>query len=89
MSGQWGQQAESCLSIWQHKNTYDNFDKLTRKNQAIFRLRTQHIPLNSHLNRIGATVEKACPLCNHPEETVEHHLHKTKRSKRKIPPLTN
>ena len=56
-------------------NTNDNFDKLTRKDQAtIFRLRTQHIPLNSHLNRIGATVEKACPLCNHPEETVEHHL---------------
>ena len=26
---------------------------------AIFRLRTQHIPLNSHLNRIGAIAEKA------------------------------
>ena len=56
-------------------NTNDNFDTLTRKDQAtIFCLRTQHIPLNSHLNRIGATVGKACPLCNHPEETVEHHL---------------
>ena len=56
-------------------NTNDNFDKLTRKDQAtIFRLRTEHIPLNSHLNRIGATVDKACPLYNHPEETVEHHL---------------
>ena len=56
-------------------NTNNTFDKITRKDQAtIFRLRTQHIPLNSHLNRIGATAEKACPLFNHKEETVEHHL---------------
>ena len=56
-------------------NINDNLDKLTRKDQAtIFRLRTQHIPLNSHLNRIGAIAEKACPLCNHADETVEHHL---------------
>ena len=34
----------------------------------------QHLPLNSHLNRIRATAEKACPLFNHTEETVEHHL---------------
>ena len=53
----------------------DDIDKLCRKDQAtIFRLRTQHIPLNQHLNRIGVIAEKACPLCNHPEETVEHHL---------------
>ena len=56
-------------------NTNDNVDKLTRKDQAtIFRLRIEHIPLNIHLNRIGAIAEKACPLCNHPEETVKHHL---------------
>ena len=31
----------------------DEIDKLSRKDQAtIFRLRTQHIPLNQHLNRI-------------------------------------
>ena len=53
----------------------DEIDKLSRKDQAtIFRLRTQHIPLNQHLNRIGVIAEKACPLCDHPEETVEHHL---------------
>ena len=53
----------------------DEINKLDRKDQStIFRLRTQHIPLNKHLNRIGAIAETACPLCNHPEETVEHHL---------------
>ena len=76
MNGQWGVTAGSVL--FEHTSTpsnNDNFDKLTRKDQAtIFCLRTQHIPLNSHLNRIGATAEKACPLCNHTEETVEHHL---------------
>ena len=57
------------------QNNNHNFDKLIRKDQpTIFHLRTQHIPLNSHLNRIGATAEKACPLFNHKEETVEHHL---------------
>ena len=56
-------------------NINDNLDKLTRKDSAtIFRLRTQHIPLNSQLNRIGAIAEKACPLCNHADETVEYHL---------------
>ena len=64
--------------LFQHMTTpniNDNLDKLSRKDQAtIFRLRTQHIPLNSHLNRIGAIAEKACPLCNHADETVEHHL---------------
>ena len=53
----------------------DEIDRLNRKDQStIFRLRTQHIPLNKHLNRIGVIAEKTCPLCNHPEETVEHHL---------------
>ena len=56
-------------------NVKDELDKLTRKDQStIFRLRTQHIPLNSHLNRIGAIAEKACPLCDYPDETIEHHL---------------
>ena len=64
--------------LFQHMttpNVNDSIDNLCRKDQAtIFRLRTQHIPLHSHLNRIGAIAEKTCPLCGHPEETVEHHL---------------
>ena len=40
----------------------------------IFQLRTQQLPLNQHLNRIGVKQTAACPLCDYPTETVEHHL---------------
>ena len=53
----------------------DPINDLNRKDQStIFRLRTQHIGLNKHLYRIGATLTSACPLCDCLEETVEHHL---------------
>ena len=53
----------------------DTVNVLNRKNQStIFRMRTQHIALNKHLHRIGASTSPACPLCGHPEETIEHHL---------------
>ena len=53
----------------------DDMKKLKRKDQtAIFRLRTQHIPLNQHLNRINPERPPLCPLCDHPYETVEHVL---------------
>ena len=52
-----------------------NINKLNRKDRAnIFCFITQYIPLNSHLNRIGANVYKSCPLCDHPNETTEQHL---------------
>ena len=48
---------------------------LTEKiSQPFSDLERKHIPLNKHLNRIGVIAEKTCPLCNHPEENVEHHL---------------
>ena len=57
-------------------NRADPIGALNRKDQStIFRLRTQHIALNKHLHRIGATTTPACPLCNHPEESVDHHLY--------------
>ena len=57
-------------------NKADPINALNRKDQStIFRLRTRHIALNKHLHRIGANATPACPLCNHPEESVEHHLH--------------
>jgi len=37
-------------------------------------MRTQHIALNTHLHRIGVHTTSACPLCGHPEETIDHHL---------------
>ena len=37
-------------------------------------LRTQHLPLNQHLHRIGVKQSAACPLCDYPSETVEHLL---------------
>ena len=56
-------------------NRRDPINKLQREDQSIiFRLRTRHIPLNNHLKRINIKTSAACPLCDHPDETVEHHL---------------
>ena len=56
-------------------NEKDPINKLRRGDQSIiFQLRTQHLPLNQHLNRIGVKQTAACPLCDYPTETVEHHL---------------
>lgn len=53
----------------------DALNSLARPAQAIvFRLRTQHIPLNSHLHRIKKDPYPACPLCDCPNETVSHQL---------------
>ena len=53
----------------------DTINKLKRRDQStIFQLRTQHLPLNQHLNRIGVKESAACPLCDHHSETVEHLL---------------
>lgn len=53
----------------------DNVNTLNRKDQStIFRMRTQHIALNKHLHRIGAHTTPACPLCDNPNETIDHHL---------------
>ena len=53
----------------------DPINTLSRHDQSlIFRLRTQHVPLNNHLNRIKKDHSAQCPLCNYPNETVEHHL---------------
>ena len=56
-------------------NKKDAINRLERRNQTIiFRLRTQHIPLNSHLNRFNPEREPICQLCPHPYETVNHFL---------------
>ena len=56
-------------------NRKDPINKLQREDQSIiYRLRTRHIPLNNHLKRINVKTSAACPLCDYPDETVEHHL---------------
>lgn len=50
-----------------------NIKYLTKKDQsAIFRLCTQHIPLNLHLNRICQ--QHTTVSCLRPDETVDYHL---------------
>ena len=64
--------------VFTHMPTPDKKDPinaLERHEQVtIFRLRTGHIQLNSHLNRINPEKTATCPLCEHPNETVTHHL---------------
>ena len=56
-------------------NKRDPINSLKRKEQVvIFRLRTNHIQLNSHLSRITKDHESSCPLCDYREETVNHFL---------------
>ena len=53
----------------------DNINQLARNEQStIFRLRTQHVQLNHHLNRIQPQIPPVCPLCGFAYETVDHHL---------------
>ena len=69
---------ETGRVMFQHMTTpkpKDSINELKRNESVtIFRLRTQHVPLNSHLRRIGVTEDSSCPLCPCPDETVEHHL---------------
>lgn len=56
-------------------NKKDPNNNLKREDQVIiFRLRTQHVPLNAHLSRIKTDHAPACPLCDAPRETVKHFL---------------
>ena len=56
-------------------NKQDNIKFLPRKEQCtIFQLRTGHIALNSHLNRINPTHPPNCRRCPCPQETVDHFL---------------
>ena len=56
-------------------NIADPINNLGRRDQTIiFRLRSQHVQLNMHLNRINPMHEPNCILCPHPYETVQHLL---------------
>ena len=56
-------------------NPKDPINTLGRREQVIiYRLRTQHVQLNAHLNRIKTDHLSRCPLCHNPNETVCHFL---------------
>ena len=56
-------------------NKADPINELKRKDQVtIFRLRTQHVPLNHHFNRFNPMHEPHCPMCDFAYETTEHFL---------------
>ena len=70
-----GPTARKVYNHMNQVNPNDNLQKLKRKDQTtIFRLRTQHIPLNYHLNRFNPEKPPHCVLCDDPYETVEHVL---------------
>ena len=75
-------------------NKKDPINILNRKEQVvIFRLRTNHIQLNSHLSRITKDHEPSCPLCDYKEETVNHFLFDCPRLQdlrmQYLPPIPN
>ena len=50
-------------------------NQLHRAHQtAIFRIRTQHAPLNAHLHRIMKDHPEKCVYCPDSDETVQHFL---------------
>ena len=77
-----GSTARKVFENMQRVQPQDNLNLLKRKDQTtIFKLRTQHIPLNFHLNRFNPERPPHCVLCDHPYETVEHvlfHCNETK-----------
>ena len=71
-------QSKTGRSVYTHlkePNPRDPINTLERREQVvIYRLRTQHIQLNAHLNRIKSDHPATCPLCHDPNETVTHFL---------------
>ncbi|GFO18345.1 Gag-Pol polyprotein [Plakobranchus ocellatus] len=69
---------KSGRAMYRHMNSTkpkDDIRSIPRKDQAtIFRLRTEHAPLNQHLNRTNPEHPPMCPLCNHQFEAVPHLL---------------
>ena len=72
-----------CLSVFvfaclcfrlENLNCQDALHQLARHQQTIiFRLRTGHCRLNSHLKRIGVKTSAQCP-CGEADQTPEHYL---------------
>ena len=74
MNGPQERLEESCSMLPQNQKTVLMNDLKRNESVTIFHLRTQHVPLNSHLGRKGVTQDLSCPLCPCPDETMELHL---------------
>ena len=65
-------------TYYQHQQTLNQTDYINQlhraQHTAIFRLRTQHAPLNAHLHRIKKDHPAKCVYCPDSDETVEHFL---------------
>ena len=75
---QWAEddKGRSVFNFMPTPNKNDPINKLRRAQQVvIFRLRSEHIQLNKHLNRIGVRENARCPLCSCLEESVAHYLY--------------
>ena len=71
--GQWCQSIFHCKTEGYNPNQ-DALHQLARHQQTIiFRLRTGHCRLNSHLKRIGVKTSAQCP-CGEADQTPEHYL---------------
>jgi hypothetical protein len=71
-----------------------SFVKLTstfpkRLTALLIQLRTQHIPLNKHLHRLGKVNSPHCPHCPTREETVHHLLIECPQYRRERHQLSN
>ena len=62
-----GKTGRAIFPYMTRPNPKDPIENLKRGEQSIiFRLRTQHVPLNAHLNRIKPEIPPLCLLCDVP-----------------------
>ncbi|GFR81078.1 hypothetical protein ElyMa_004060700 [Elysia marginata] len=72
-----GHRQNGQIAIYLHGNTksQDSINSLERRDQVtIFRLRTQHDPVNAHRNRIQPMITPVCHFCDAPYKTTTHLL---------------
>ncbi|GFR75152.1 reverse transcriptase-like protein [Elysia marginata] len=76
-TGEWlngwatGKTGRSLFTYMATPNPKDSINSLERRDQVIiFRLRTDHAPVNAHLNRIQPMIPPVCHFCDAPYETT-------------------
>ena len=75
MASRWayGNTGRDAFQEMNKPNEKDSINTLIRADQSlIFKLRTGHVKLNAHLNRINSMHPPNCRNCNHPYENTKH-----------------